>query len=64
MTTDREKFLLLSPKETLANLSCRGNDMAHPNQMVVGKDILNSLIAEDLLKILKKPKESSLQIYI
>ena len=30
-----------------------GNNMAGPTQMVVGKGILNSLVAEDLLKILR-----------
>jgi len=46
----------------------RGNSMASPTQMVVDKEKPNSLIAEDLLKILRElispiaPK--SLTIYL
>ena len=49
---DRRKCWLLSLTSVLDNSLCWGNSMASLTQTVVGKCIPNSLIAEELLKIL------------
>ena len=56
MAKEYSKQLAFKPNEKSSTTNhAEGNSMASPTQTVVGKGISKSLIAENLLKILRDP---------
>ena len=53
MAKDGRKLAFKPNEKSSTTHHAEGNSMASPTQMLVGKSIPNTLIAEDLLKILR-----------